>query len=156
MMKHFSRIAALLLISLLVLPLWGGAAFGAPSAKEKLTGKWQVDIAKSVAIIKDAETAEIIRKAGKAGFGVIMHFKTGGKYQSELMSAGKTDKQSGTWKVLKDEGTSVVIEVVEDESGEKDILQVKLINKDLITLTKRGDKFLLAFRRVTPSRRRRL
>ena len=148
MMKCFPRIAALLLISLLVLPLWDRGAFAAPAAKEKLTGKWKVDIAKSVAIIKDAETAETIRKAGKAGFGVVMHFKTGGKYQSELIAAGKTDKQSGTWKVLKDEGTSVVIEVIEDDSGVKDILQVKLINKDLITITKRGDKFLLAFRRV--------
>ena len=148
MMKCFSQITAVLLISLLILPLCDRGALAAPAAKEKLTGKWKVDIAKTVSLIKDAETARGIREAGKAGFGIIMHFNTGGKFQAELTAAGKTEKQSGTWKVLKDEGISVVIELIDDDGGEKDILQIKLVNDDLITITKRGEKLIIALRRV--------
>ena len=148
MMKRFSQITAVLLISLLILPLCDRGAFAAPSAKEKLTGKWTVDIAKTVAITKDATRAKEIREAGKAGLAIVMHFNTGGKFQADKKVAGKTQSKSGTWKVLKDEGTSAVIEVVDDDGGEKDVLQVKLINKNLITITKRGDKLVVALRRV--------
>ena len=146
-MQRFTSLAGLPLFTFVALTSWSASMASAESLKEQVVGKWSVDFEKSSQIIKDERESQVVKQAGDSGLKMTWEFKADGTTKLDIITQGGDDKNTGKWKVLKEDGRVIDIEVIHDDGEDVDKLRMTFLDKDLITITKRSDKLTLACRR---------
>lgn len=126
---------SLMLLAVLSLSAQGQEAppSGGPAAsKEKLQGKWKLDLAATAKLAgQDAATVEQVKAND---FEITIEFKADGAAEMTAQGFGKTETKKGSWKVTKTEGASLTIEMQQENSTKTDILEVIFRTDDEIAM----------------------
>lgn len=135
------------LFAVVLLALCAGCGSN-PTAK--LVGKWEAEIAPPA---DDASSfAERLQSAFAALLKINLDFRPDGTLTFAMSVPGHDQVSEGTWKYLKSEGDTLVLEVVRDNSSS--VTRVKVVDDDHIELIRPGGTFVqsnetLKFKRVT-------